>query len=143
MSWCWSLARRQFEQRSCAILKIASFNRASCRPPNPTAANGRTARPDDWSEGAAISPPSSKLVATQCDDTGPEDDDSGVRRAPDLPVEVALTPEDVDVRKEFAFDEERSADEADDDAVRAKSLQTRFRTAARQAALDPGDGIEL
>ena len=82
-------------------------------------------------------------MATRCDDTGTEDGDGGVRRAPDLPVEVALTQEDVDVRKEFAFDEDRSADEADDDAVRAKSLQTRFRAAARQAALDPGDGIEL
>ena len=31
----------------------------------------------------------------------------------------------------------------DDDAQRAKQLQDRFRGVARQAALDPDDGIEL
>jgi len=34
-------------------------------------------------------------------------------------------------------------DEPDDDAVRAKALNRSFATVARQAALDPGDGLGL
>jgi len=40
---------------------------------------------------------------------------------------------------EFAFDE----DEPDEDAVRARALRATARGLARQAALDPGDGIDL
>jgi type IV secretion system protein VirD4 len=40
---------------------------------------------------------------------------------------------------EFTF----SDDEPDDDAVRAGALRQRFGTVARQAALDPDDGIAL
>jgi type IV secretion system protein VirD4 len=36
-----------------------------------------------------------------------------------------------------------SDDELNDDAVRAGSLRQRFGTVARQAALDPDDGISL
>ncbi|MEM7693238.1 MAG: conjugal transfer protein TraG [Pseudomonadota bacterium] len=112
-------------------------------PPRPTTSTDDPIRPDDWSETAELSLPASVAVAPRCDEAGAEGGEGGIRRAPDLPVEVALTPEDVDVRREFAFDEDGSADEADEDAIRAKALQTRFRTMARQAALDPGDGIEL
>jgi len=55
---------------------------------------------------------------------------------------VALAPEDAEVRREFAFDRE-GEEEPDDEAVRARVMQRRFRAVARQAAMDPGDGIEL
>ncbi|QBK30150.1 hypothetical protein E0E05_05785 [Roseitalea porphyridii] len=42
-------------------------------------------------------------------------------------------------REEFAALD----DEPDDDAQRAKQLRDRFRGVARQASLDPEDGIEL
>jgi type IV secretion system protein VirD4 len=41
--------------------------------------------------------------------------------------------------KEFAFLD----DEADDDAARARAMPARMRGVARQAALDPDDGIAL
>ena len=56
---------------------------------------------------------------------------------------MALAPEDSEARREFAFDREAGEDEPDDEALRARTLQRRFRAVARQAALDPGDGIEL
>jgi type IV secretion system protein VirD4 len=34
-------------------------------------------------------------------------------------------------------------DEPDDDAVRAKAMRQRFGSVARQAALDPDDGLPL
>ena len=40
---------------------------------------------------------------------------------------------------EFVFDES----EADDDAARNQRLRARMVSAARQASLDPADGIEL
>jgi type IV secretion system protein VirD4 len=34
-------------------------------------------------------------------------------------------------------------DEPDDDPIRAKALNQNLRTIARQAVLDPGDGLDL
>lgn len=61
-------------------------------------------------------------------------------------MEVALSAEDVHAREEFDLDETASGDDADEDAVRTKALRRerrRFTAVARQAALDPGDGIDL
>ena len=69
-----------------------------------------------------------------------DDADGGIRREPEIPEHEAIAPEHLTpAREEFAVLD----DEPDDDAQRAKQLQDRFRGAARQAALDPDDGIEL
>ena len=70
---------------------------------------------------------------------GDEDSDGGVRREPTLPEHEAIAPETAPVREEFAGLD----DEPDDDAQRARAMQDRFRGVARQASLDPDDGIEL
>jgi type IV secretion system protein VirD4 len=71
-----------------------------------------------------------------------EDDDpanGGIRREPALPKHEAIVPEEPKLSPEFALLD----DEPDDDAVRAKALNQNFRTVARQAALDPDDGLGL
>ncbi len=94
-----------------------------------------TAGPDDWSTMSPVvdTPAASSSQAS-------DDDDGGIRREPEIPEHEAIAPEHpTPAREEFAALD----DEPDDDAQRAKQLQDRFRGAARQAALDPDDGIEL
>jgi len=94
-----------------------------------------TAGPDDWS----TTPP---IVVTPAASSGQASDDAdgGIRREPEIPEHEDIAPEGpTPAREEFATLD----DEPDDDAQRAKQLQDRFRGAARQAALDPDDGIEL
>jgi type IV secretion system protein VirD4 len=68
-----------------------------------------------------------------------DSDNSGIRREPTLPDHEAITAEEPKPSTEFTF----SDDEPDDDAARAGALRQRFGTVARQAALDPDDGIAL
>jgi type IV secretion system protein VirD4 len=95
-----------------------------------------TPQRDDWSGRlpiAALVPPKKKVPA---DD---EDSDGGVRREPALPEHEQIALETAPVREEFAALDE----EPDDETQRARQMQGRFRSVARQAALDPDDGIEL
>ncbi|MBI2714094.1 MAG: conjugal transfer protein TraG [Rhizobiales bacterium] len=63
----------------------------------------------------------------------------GIRREPELAEHEDIAPEPPTPSPEFAFGE----DEPDEDAVRARALRAAARGLARQAALDPGDGIDL
>jgi type IV secretion system protein VirD4 len=56
-----------------------------------------------------------------------------------LPDHEAIHPEESRLPAEFAGLE----DEPDDDAVCARALHRSFRAVARQAALDPADGLGL
>jgi type IV secretion system protein VirD4 len=89
---------------------------------------------DDWSALPPIAPPE-KSAKGKC----AEDNDGGIRREPEIPEHEDVSPELPLASEEFAALD----DEPDDEAQRAKAMQTRFRTVARQAALDPDDGIEL
>jgi len=89
---------------------------------------------DDWSTLSPIAPPQ-KSVKVQ----SAEDNDGGIRREPEIPEHEDVSPELPLPTEEFAALD----DEPDDEAQRAKAMQARFRTVARQAALDPDDGIEL
>ena len=93
-----------------------------------------TAGTDDWSSLQPIVPPQSAGTNKPADDG-----DGGIRREPENPEHEDVAPELPFPREEFAALE----DEPDDEAQRARAMQTRFRTVARQAALDPDDGIEL
>lgn len=62
----------------------------------------------------------------------------GIRREPELPEEQEIVPRPAPPVGEFEFD-----DSAGDDAAAARRLQDRMRGNARQASLDPGDGIVL
>ena len=94
--------------------------------------------PDDWS-GLALphapadaSPP--PTVATDDEDTT----GSEQRRQPE--IDRAPPSEPTLPISEFDFD---AVDEAEDDIARAGRLRDTMRMTARQASLDPGDGIKL
>jgi len=91
---------------------------------------------DDWSGHPPIAAPTALRKTRAGSD---EDSDGGVRREPALPEHKEIAPEPAGSREEFAALDE----EPDDDAQRARAMQGRFRSVARQAALDPDDGIEL
>jgi len=57
----------------------------------------------------------------------------------ELPQHEEVVPEQAGPGQEFVFGE----DEPDDDAARARALRQQARGIARQAALDPGDGMQL
>ncbi|MBV8191061.1 MAG: conjugal transfer protein TraG [Alphaproteobacteria bacterium] len=105
----------------------------SAEPKNVTAA-------DDWSGTAT--PPSNGAAKTGPRTPGAPIEDpanGGIRREPELPEHEDIAPEPAKPSAEFAFGE----DEPDDEAVRARVLRAKGRGLARQAAMDPGDGIDL
>ena len=56
-----------------------------------------------------------------------------------MPQHEDIVPEPAKSPPEFVFGEE----EGDEDAVRARALRAIARGLARQAAMDPADGIDL
>jgi type IV secretion system protein VirD4 len=95
---------------------------------------------DDWTTLPLPDPGAAAAGGSVADSS--EDDDpanGGIRREPALPKHEAIVPEEPKLSPEFALLD----DEPDDDAVRAKALNQNFRTVARQAALDPDDGLGL
>ena len=85
----------------------------------------------------ALTPSPAASTSKATDD---ENADGGIRREPEAPEYEDIAPErPAPAREEFAVLDE----EPDDEAQRAKQLQDRFRGVARQASLDPEDGIEL
>jgi type IV secretion system protein VirD4 len=64
---------------------------------------------------------------------------SGIRREPELPVHEDIAAEVLRPPTEFEFAEERD----DSVAVRARVMRPNGPGLARQAAMDPGDGLEL
>jgi type IV secretion system protein VirD4 len=71
--------------------------------------------------------------------SGDDPDNSGIRREPTLPEHEAIAPESPQLADPFAI----LVDETDDEPVQANMFRQAMRTVARQAALDPGDGLEL
>jgi len=107
-------------------------------PPDPASA-GRSKRTDGWSTLGPLKPmagPTDK-AAEAAEDTA----NSGLRREPELPDHVAIAKETTEPTpaEEFAavFDDE-------EDAVRqSRLIRQQMHGVARQAALDPNDGMEL
>jgi type IV secretion system protein VirD4 len=94
---------------------------------------------DDWSllpvPAVSTGHEVSSSVGTQIDDPA----NGGIRREPELPQHEQIVPEQVKAEPEFVFGE----DDTDDDAARARALRQQARGLARQAAMDPGDGMDL
>ncbi len=129
---------RYYEDRRLRSRVLPSPSR---RPPSPTVpgeggSGGRAANPtDDWSR----LPPPAPLLAQPA--AARDDDDAangGIRREPKLPVHEAIDPPQREKQPEAADPEPD-----DEDAVRARILAGRARAVARQAAMDPDDGIAL
>jgi len=96
---------------------------------------------DDWSKRRL---PTGGLVGNgraRGDRTQPVDDpaNGGIRREPELPEHEEVAPEQTPPVPEFAFSDE----EPDDEVQRASVLRRQVSSVARQAAMDPGDGIDL
>lgn len=102
----------------------------------------QTSRPDDdWSAltvRPAIVEPSSPSDGQRTEQTGAADANAGIRREPDLGAHEDIAP--APTRSEFDFD----LDDSEEDAVTARRTADRMMTRnARNASLDPDDGIEL
>ncbi|QKC98366.1 conjugal transfer protein TraG [Mesorhizobium sp. NZP2298] len=110
-------------------------------PPKRETASGPS-RPDDWTGATILSASEGGLPqaksAMEAQDEDPAD--GGIRRQPELPEHEDITPVRT-VQRNEEFDLDR--DEADDDALRRRAVDQAMRRTARQASLDPNDGIEL
>ncbi|KRR02376.1 conjugal transfer protein TraG [Bradyrhizobium valentinum] len=93
---------------------------------------------DDWSRQPA---PQNSNVAEPASLSGARQStaNSGIRREPELPEHENIAPEALKPPPEFDFTE----DEGDSDAIRTRVLRMNVSSLARQAAMDPDDGLEL
>jgi len=110
--------------------------------PEPERPRASSVTLDDWSPKAVSPGPTASGERTGDLQEGQPVDDAangGIRREPDLAEHEDIAPEPNAPSPEFEFAE----DEADDDAARARRLRATARGLARQAAMDPGDGIDL
>ncbi|MGY4467535.1 type IV secretory pathway TraG/TraD family ATPase VirD4 [Bradyrhizobium sp. LB9.1b] len=107
--------------------------------PPPTITKPDVVSTDDWSKLAL--PPSPEILTAATGANPDEEDttDSERRRQPELSRVQPIT-KVVPIDNEFEID---PADDADDDAARLSRMNQNMRQVARQASLDPGDGIEL
>jgi type IV secretion system protein VirD4 len=95
------------------------------------------AQADDWT-ALPLSDPVAAAPGGSVADSAPAKDSAngGIRREPALPEHEAIVPEKPTRNAEFAV-----LDEPDDDVAPAEAMN--FRALARQAALDPDDGLGL
>ena len=117
----------------------ARFRERLLPPPKPEAAKG-TAKPpaDDWS-ALAIPAASAGVALGNSGGTNTDPANAGIRREPELPEhEEIASPDHAPVGEFDILD-----DEPDVDAAKARSLRQQVTSVARQASMDPADGIEL
>jgi type IV secretion system protein VirD4 len=110
-------------------------------PPQLESNRSVAAVPDDWSRLPV--PPAVNSGGKPNTSSGAHVQDlanSGIRREAGLPQHEEIVPVRAKATPEFTFVEENSDDA---DALRARALQRRARGLARQAAMDPGDGMKL
>jgi type IV secretion system protein VirD4 len=108
--------------------------------PPPVLAKPKNTRPDDWS--ALPLPPRLEIEEQERRDARDNDDDptdSERRHQPELnKAKTVEKKEPID--NEFAPD---PADDMEDDTARISRMDRTMRQIARQASLDPGDGVDL
>jgi type IV secretion system protein VirD4 len=106
-------------------------------PPKCRKAAPNTANAGAWADMVVQSPTAQRPPAPT-DDNDCDADNGGIRREPELPEheEIVLAPR---VVSEFEFEEPM----IEEDLAQSRRQADRMRTVARQAALDPGDGIDL
>ncbi|WP_247880797.1 type IV secretory system conjugative DNA transfer family protein [Brucella intermedia] len=104
-------------------------------PPKLAAASANTAATDDWSGRVVAAAGHSGADSFDADDPA----NAGIRREPELPEHEEILPAPLSPAQEF----ELLDDEPDVDAAKLNAMRARMRMVARQAALDPSEGIEL
>jgi type IV secretion system protein VirD4 len=112
-------------------------------PAKPVENSGRPeARNDDWSDlrrPIADIGEATPIVQPRIAETIHDPANSGLRREPELPQHEEVAAEPGPAKAEFDFADE----ETDDEVQRAATLRKQGADIARQAAMDPGDGIDL
>ena len=103
----------------------------------PALAAASTVPTDDWTGRVAVA--TSSTPPAIADDMGGDPANAGIRREPELPEHEEIVAPPPSPAEEFDLLDE----EPDVDAAKARAVRARMRMAARQASLDPGDGIEL
>ena len=106
-------------------------------PPELATAPANGPANDDWS--GRIVAAASQADAGRGGAHGGDPANAGIRREPELPEHEEILPPPPSPAQEF----ELLDDEPDIDAAKANAMRARMRMVARQASLDPGDGIEL
>lgn len=108
--------------------------------PEPFALPSERRPKDDWTRLPPIRPvPEPIQQALPLDDDAGDTDNAGIRREPELPEHEEIVTNAVPLRHEFDFEEADAAD----DGTRNLRLHDRMASSARQASLDPDDGIAL
>ncbi|HWL48103.1 MAG TPA: conjugal transfer protein TraG, partial [Sphingomonadaceae bacterium] len=104
-------------------------------PPDPAAWKNRELCPDDWTGLAAAADPGAVAAIIQAQEDAAN---SGLRREPELPDHVAIVKETAPAppAQEFSILEDEP-----EDAARQAAARRRMQGIARQASLDPDDGI--
>jgi type IV secretion system protein VirD4 len=93
---------------------------------------------DDWS--TLPSPPiAQKVQPAGVPAASPDRANAGIRQEPDLPRHEDIAPVPSKAAQEFAF----ATEESDDEAAQVELLRLHARGLARQAVMDPKDGLEL
>ena len=117
----------------------ARFGERLLPPPKPTEAKRPSITPaDDWS-ALAIPAPASGSAQSSADISGADPANAGIRREPELPEQEEIAPPERPAVNEFDVLD----DDPDVDAAKARSLRGQITSVARQASMDPADGIEL
>ncbi len=116
--------------------KDQRFTERVLSPPDMNVGGGPP-RPDDWTGRVAAADPGAvaNIVRAQEDAAN-----GGLRREPELPEHVAIVKETTPPppSQEFSIVEDEP-----EDAARQAAVRRRMQGIARQASLDPDDGIEL
>ncbi len=94
---------------------------------------------DDWSRLPVPAVNTGREVSSTREVNSDDPANGGIRREPELPEHEEIAPERANPAPEFVFSEE----DPDDEAIRERILRQQARGLARQAAMDPGDGMEL
>ncbi|HLP67702.1 MAG TPA: conjugal transfer protein TraG [Rhizobium sp.] len=106
-------------------------------PPELMATPANAPATDDWS-GRVVTAAGHAGSGAGGDDGG-DPANAGIRRETELPEHEEILPPPPSPAQEFEILDE----EPDVDAAKANAMRVRMRMVARQASLDPGDGIEL
>jgi type IV secretion system protein VirD4 len=107
--------------------------------PPPNLVKSSTAQSDDWSTLALPAVPAVVMAASGNGSEDEDTTDSERRHQPELSRSKPVEPKQP-IENEFEID---PRDDADEDATRLSRMNQTMRQVARQASLDPGDGIEL
>jgi type IV secretion system protein VirD4 len=114
----------------------ARFTERLLAPPDPASDSAMNPSPDDWTSRVVAAESRSAPAAADAAEGDPAN--AGIRREPELPEHEEIVPPPSPAREFDILD-----DEPDLDAAKARALRQRMRAVARQASMNPDDGIEL